>query len=156
MPFVSARIWSNTGGGKIDMDKSQRLNDPSEDEVEKRFAIIPADPQPGLKLAVSFARPLDETRAFELSIEKWELIYKQCVQGVIIDDGGRGTCALCELYYFGHNDECEECPIRLAGHPGCEGTPYWDYQDALNFNNLPQARQAAADEIKFLQDLVEG
>ena len=122
---------------------------------ENKFTILPADKQPGYKLSIPFPIAISEDRAFQLSIEKWELIHKQCRQGILIDDGGVATCALCKLYFHGYSDKCDECPIRKAGHPGCEGTPYHKYVDAYKNCNLSFAEEAARNEIKFLKDLMD-
>jgi len=124
------------------------------DKYGNTFRIIPAPPQLGLELTASLEHIRSEGHALQLQIKKWELLHEQCCQGVLLDDGGIGTSALCQLYFFSYPDQCADCPVSLTGHPACKGTPYWDYQDALEVNNLPLAKLAAEEEIEFLEGLI--
>jgi len=117
------------------------------------FEITETEYLPRLELIKPPKIILSERQAWELSIEKWTLISQICAQGKLIDDGGVQTCALCSLYFFGHTDECEECPIKDAGFPGCSNTLYKEYLSALKIGALDLAKQAAADEIIFLRSL---
>jgi hypothetical protein len=115
------------------------------------FDIIETGKYPGLKLHYHTSTSLTESQAFEVSIAKWELLYQLCRQGKLVDDGGIQTCGLCLLYFYGHTDECEDCPITSARHRGCAGTPYKDYVKAVENGNLDLAIQAALKEIRFLK-----
>jgi len=115
------------------------------------FDVIDTERFPGLTLQYHASPILTESQAFEVSIAKWEQLYDLCNQGKLVDDGGIQTCGLCALYFYGHMDECEGCPIKNAGHMGCIGTPYKDYLAALKNGNLELAKQAAKEEIQFLR-----
>ena len=117
------------------------------------FDIIVTERQPGLKLKKQSNQILSEKQAWEISIEKWNLLYHLCKQGKLIDDGGTQTCGLCTLYFYSYEDECERCPIKKAGYPACEGTPYKEYRTAVEKGSLELAKQAAAGEIEFLRNL---
>ena len=120
------------------------------------FKIIETDHFPGLRLHLSGRRILNENLAWELSIKKWNLIHQLCCQGQLIENGGMQTCGLCSLYFYGHEDECEDCPILKAGHPGCVDTPYKEYESAVKQRNLKRTKYAAAEEIRFLKELSHG
>ena len=120
------------------------------------FEIIETDRPPGLELKKRSVRQPTEGQAWDASIEKWKLIHRVCSQRRLIADGGIKTCGLCALYFFGHEDECEDCPIKKAGHLGCAGTPYRDYLAAVEKGSLELAKQAAANEIDFLRSFHMG
>ena len=137
------------------MDEDKKSNIIFSDDDGNTFQIIPPPPKFGLELAASFKNIRSERHALELEIKKWELIHEQCRNGVLLDDGGIGTSALCELYFFEYPNQCTGCPINAAGYPQCKGTPYWEYQAALEVNNLPLAKAAAVAEIMFLEGLID-
>jgi len=137
------------------METTQTLNHSPSDDGENTFRIIPALPRHGLELTAIFNDIRSVRHAVDLELKKRELIYEQCWQGVLLDDGGIAISALCELYFLGDQEQCADCPIRKAGHPQCQGTPYWDYQAALEVNNLPLAKAAAEEEMTFLEGLID-
>ena len=100
------------------------------------FDIKETGKYPGLKLHYHTSTSLTENQAFEVSIAKWELLYHLCSQGKLVADGGIQTCGLCLLYFYGHTDECDDCPITRAGHRGCAATPYMDYLQAVEMGVL--------------------
>jgi hypothetical protein len=120
------------------------------------FKIQPAEKIPGLELVRQTDFQPDGIQAWDWTILKWKWLLVSCSRGRLVSDGGRQTCGLCALYFFGHEDECEDCPIKLAGHPGCRGTPYRDYQVAVKSGDLTLARQAASREIEFLRSIRMG
>jgi len=115
------------------------------------FDILETNGYSRLNLQNRFCTSLTKSQAFEVSIAKWELLYQLCRQGKLVDDGGIQTCGLCLIYFYGHTDECEDCPITGAGQRGCAGTPYKDYVRAVENENLELAIQAALEEIRFLK-----
>ena len=115
------------------------------------FETHKMDKPPGLILKYRSNRVVTNQQAWDISILKWKLILHVCSQGRLIHDGGIDTCGFCGLYYYGHSDECEDCPIKIAGYMGCNGTPYRDYLAAVEKGDLALAKQAAASEIKFLR-----
>ena len=92
------------------------------------FKIIETHSDPGLVLKYTGEKILNNTQAWHVTLAKWETRCEVCNQGYRIADGGVNTCGLCALYYFGHSEECELCPITEAGYPGCSNTPYEEYQ----------------------------
>jgi len=96
-------------------------------------------------------RPIPEflptiRNALDLSIAKWEFILNYLeTTGILLYDGGNGTCGLCCAY-----DYCHYCPIEQAGHKGCINTPYVDY---LYAETLEEHIAAAKAEIEFLKGL---
>ena len=117
------------------------------------FEIIKTHKYPGRRLHYHTGTILDESRAFEVSLAKWELLHTLCTQGKLVEDGGIQTCGLCILYFYGHTDECDDCPMTGAGHRGCTGTPYKDYVKAVENGNLVLAIQATRQEIQLLKRL---
>jgi hypothetical protein len=94
--------------------------------------------------------------SLEGSIKKWEKI----VAGKGYDHGTL-NCPLCREFM---SDNCDGCPVQEAtGEPGCEGTPYdeWNW----HFNDLPvpvgpdrrvtdeTTRALAQAELDFLRSL---
>ena len=120
------------------------------------FEIIECNHHPGLRLTYQSNKISTDDQAWEVSLLKWRLILRLCSQGILVDDGGRQTCGLCSCYFYGHADECEDCPIKLAGHPACYETPYRDYLAAVEKGDLALAKQAAANEIEFLRSFQMG
>jgi len=120
------------------------------------FEIIKSDLHPGLELAYRADGFSTDGQAWEVSLLKWKLLLRLCSRGMLVADGGRQTCGLCALYFFGHEDECENCPIKKTGHPGCRGTPFRDYLVAVKKGDLALAKQAVAAEIVFLRSLQMG
>lgn len=88
--------------------------------------------------------------AFGISIQKWEALRDACLQGMLVDDGGVSTCGLCMLYFYGTSEECEDCPVREEGYPGCIDTPARDYPAAIKAGSLDDALRAAERELAFL------
>jgi hypothetical protein len=66
---------------------------------------------------------------------------------------GHSDCPLCTLNRLAW---CQDCCIRLdTGFTGCIGTPYDDYEDALQNAKTVTKKliNAAKAELKYLQDL---
>ncbi len=120
------------------------------------FEIIKSDHPAGLELAYRSDRISTDGQAWEVSLRKWTLLLRLCSRGILVADGGRQTCGFCALHFFGHEDECEDCPIKKTGHPGCQGTPIQDYLVAVEQGDLALAKQAAAAEILLLRSLHMG
>lgn len=120
------------------------------------FKITETDHLPRLELINSLNLIRSEMQAWELSIIKWEYLLGLCDQGRLIADGGVQSCCLCTKYYYGRSDECEDCPIKKAGFPGCSNTPYKKYCAAVENGNVELAKQAAEDEIGFLRRIQNG
>lgn len=120
------------------------------------FKVAETDHFPGLRLEITGSRTRSEMNAWEISIKKWNLLHQLCCEGQLIEDGGVQTCGLCSLYFYGHEDECEDCPIRKVGHPGCMNTPQKDYESAVKNGDLEGAKNAAAREVFFLKELSHG
>ena len=120
------------------------------------FEIVETDGHSRLELKSQSNEVLSDKQAWKLSIKKWEFLLRMCEQGKLIEDGGVKTCGLCAKYFYGHADECEECPIKEAGFPGCSDTPYKEYLVAVKNGNLELAKQAALDEVIFLRRVQDG
>jgi hypothetical protein len=67
---------------------------------------------------------------------------------------GSSSCPLCNF-----TAECADCPVGLAGHNGCDGSPY-DYallaveQYRGGVSSFDAAEKAIKAEIKFLKSLL--
>jgi len=94
-----------------------------------------------------------EKQAWEVTSGKWEILRHTCLDGKLVADGGVQTCGLCALYFYGHSDECQGCPIAKAGYPGCSNTPYQDYRLAVEAGKLEPALEATERELSFLNSL---
>lgn len=117
------------------------------------FEIIGSSRNPSFGLRYRGEQILTESQAWEVTFKKWEMLRKTIEKGKLIEDGGKSTCGLCILYYYGHSDECEECPIAKAGYPGCGDTPYMDYRNAVKSGSLSTAMKAIEKENSFLRSL---
>jgi hypothetical protein len=91
-------------------------------------------------------KKLTRKQAFELSIEKWELIIKNKGRRPIFPDRIEqlfNSCGLCELYYC-----TNECPLCLDGETCTwNNHPYNDWA----CNNSVENAQAVLDLIKSKQ-----
>jgi len=115
------------------------------------FEIIETDRSPGLQLRYTSGRILTITQAWDITFAKWQAILLACQRGKLVADGGVKTCGLCALYYYGHSDECEYCPINDAGFQGCNSTPYQVYLQAVKNCDLETAEHCALMELSFLR-----
>jgi len=96
--------------------------------------------------------PSTIAEALEHSIQKWEFIER-----AIMDDpsptwpldGGLESCALCSMEVY-PTSACDACPVGLAGHRGCDSTPYQDYNHA---DTVKEALAACRAEIAFLKSM---
>jgi len=98
--------------------------------------------------------------ALMLSMRKWIFIKEYIEEtGIIPNDGGKNTCALCLLYNtspYG-NLACNKCPIiRITGKLSCQGTPYVLYLKALKALDVRAAQAAAREEVIFLYKILKG
>lgn len=95
--------------------------------------------------------PKTETQALATSIRKWKAIaqhvklHERKVEWGVQDK----TCALCQLYVI-PTGYCDGCPVAEAGHEGCYGTPFADYEDATDWRI---AYAQARAEVAFLETL---
>jgi hypothetical protein len=117
------------------------------------FKIVPTETHPGLALVYTSDRRITHRNAWLVAILKWQTLWQACQEGRLVADGGVKTCGLCSLYYYGHEDECEDCPITAAGYPNCQHTPYQAYRRAVESGNLEVATHAARRELVFLRNL---
>jgi len=117
------------------------------------FEIIGTSRHPLHELCYKGEKILTESQAWEVTFRKWQMLRKTIEEGKLIEDGGKSTCGLCILYYYGHSDECEECPITKAGHPGCGDTPYIEYRNAVKSGSLSTALKATEKENAFLRSV---
>ena len=117
------------------------------------FEIIETDREPGLELVYTGEKILTTKHAWEVTFKKWETIREACHRSELAADGGVMTCGLCALYYYGHSEECEFCPIKEAGHPGCSGMPYEDCRKAVKIGKIKNALLAAERESAFLREV---
>ena len=115
------------------------------------FEIVPIEKHPGLALVYASDRRITHRNAWLVAILKWQTLWQACQEGRLVADGGVKTCGLCSLYYYGHSEECEDCPINTAGYPGCRGTPYDAYRQAVESGDLEVATHAARRELVFLR-----
>lgn len=114
-------------------------------EIRERLRPEWVEPiHPLLSLAYIGAPPENEGEAWDMTMDKWTILEKETGRDVLLDDGVSRTCGLC--VYF----ECPVCPISLAGHMGCENTPFYDYRMAVENNDVVAANEAAKDELEFL------
>jgi hypothetical protein len=87
--------------------------------------------------------------ALEASIEKWR-------KNAEIDNIEKATtaphdCPLCTLFY---KKMCDGCPVNADGrHSHCEYTPYEFAEEAYRKENLDGFKQAAVNEVIFLESL---
>lgn len=109
---------------------------------------------------------LTDLERVDMSIRKWEAIvahYESKHPATVIQDSGRATCALCWKYNndLGNSvDYCSACPVQLTTmYKGrrkfCRGTPYWDYENATEENDVRKALLAAKREVVFLKRVRE-
>jgi hypothetical protein len=124
--------------------------------VKKTFEVVEIGSPPRLELHKQVENSPSELQAWDWSLLKWKLLHHHCAEGNLVHDGGRQTCGLCSLFFFGHSDECEDCPIKIEGHPGCQGTPYRDYLSAVEKGDLALAKLAARQEVEFLRSFHMG
>ncbi len=124
--------------------------------MDKLFEIVHRDEKQNPILNCLLPRITSDRQAWEVSLEKWNVIYTLNLNGILIEDGGPQSCGLCKMYFYGHEDECEECPLLAAGYPGCENTPYKEYQKAIQLHDLDLATRSAKQEIFFLRRLYMG
>lgn len=124
--------------------------------MDKFFEIVQHNGNENPVLHCLLPQIVSDKLAWEVSLEKWKLIYTLNMSGILVEDGGPQTCGLCKMYFYGHADECEECPILLAGYPGCDGTPYRDYQKAVLFHDLDLATRSSKQELFFLWRMYMG
>ena len=124
--------------------------------MDKLFEIIQRDGNQNPILNCLLPRINSDQLAWEVSLEKWRGIYTLNLSGILVEDGGRQSCGLCKVYFYGHSDECEECPILLAGYPECNGTPYKDYQKAILLHDLDLATRSSKQELFFLRRMYMG
>lgn len=97
--------------------------------------------------------PLDMTvdQALDWSVEKWEAVVKYIEEtGISVEDGGRKTCPLCDMFW---HVECVGCPIpEVADAGGCDNTPYEQY---THYGIVEDAIEIAREELKFLKGIRE-
>jgi len=117
------------------------------------FSITKTTKHPGYELTYVGEPIATEKHAWEITFRKWETLKILCSDGKLVGDGGVKTCGLCALYFYGHSDECEGCPIAKAGYPGCSGTPYEDYRNTVEAGKLVPALKTIERELLFLNSI---
>lgn len=86
-------------------------------------------------------KPRTTAEAFDLSIQKYQVLVELLNSGQDIWDGASETCGLCMKFFDedeaeSDGDGCGKCPIYLeTGRPECRGTPWanGDYVAELAF-----------------------
>jgi len=115
---------------------------------------------PGIKITNAFQWPSDTEGCIALSARKWHFIaiccraLKQKVRSGLFD----GTCALCHkfgVHYSAGGGYCdsasETCPVMaVAGLPGCKGTLFSKYTEAVEWQD---AAAIADDFASFIGQL---
>ncbi len=110
--------------------------------------------RPALRKLLAEAN-LSDLELLTLSIQKWEAVVSLLEKGTFVHDGSGSTCALCERPREGRR-ACPECPIHEeTGELGCGGTPYIDWDLALDNEDMDAMLDAARDELAFLKSLRE-
>jgi hypothetical protein len=106
--------------------------------------------------------PESKEKAIEASIQKWTAIaeYLSSKKATEVPYAvGHSSCALCRVYWDDGdrvNPSCTTCPVRLAGHNECSGTPCIAYEDFEGYENSDARNKAAKyakQEVKFLKSL---
>lgn len=99
--------------------------------------------------------------ALGLTIAKWEEMERFCEEHPddLIDNGGRTTCALCQVYgehkVVNVIQYCEGCPVlEYTGLALCNGTPFDDYIRALGREDVDAMHLAIQAETRFLRSLL--
>lgn len=90
--------------------------------------------------------------ALKGSIRKWEKV----VDGTG-SELGMDNCPLCQVFVKGQQPgkACEGCPVMLeTGRAFCVDTPYTDYADAEDAENVAGMNEAAIEELEFLKSLL--
>jgi hypothetical protein len=90
--------------------------------------------------------------ALEESIRHW----KRLAANPFCDGHGIHLCALCQLIIARRHGllSCDLCVVMAStGKRGCIGTPYTAYAAAMARGQYSKARQAAAEEVAFLESL---
>lgn len=94
--------------------------------------------------------PTNAEEAFDISISKWQELYKRPAL-----NNGTNTCGLC-MYFHNHGThDCGKCPIAMMGHSLCDNTAYRQYcqaQDSLN-PDTDLLSHYASQEVVFLTNL---
>lgn len=111
---------------------------------------------------VSGQWPTDTAEALAESAEKWRWLARELASGkyTVIPWTGVPQCALCRLHF---KNGCDGCPVKEAGHPTCDDSPYDLYTFLRDFsqNNervppetvVKLASVAAEAEALFLESL---
>lgn len=104
------------------------------------------------RVTIEVNRSLNVATPLAQSIEKWQTIVdflKNNSQyfSMFFEDGGPRTCALCCAHF---ENNCLNCPVKDAGYPYCEGTPYTKFSNSFDTDDLLSAAEA---EVEFLKSL---
>jgi hypothetical protein len=89
--------------------------------------------------------------ALKGSIEKWRKI----VDGTGKDEGPK-NCPLCQTFRVWDESsvDCTGCPVKeRTGRDGCDGSPYYDWEDAED-DSADEREAAARAELEFLRSLL--
>ena len=101
-------------------------------------------------------KPKTAIEAADQSIIKFLILKEKAELGIVINNGGAGTCGLC-LFFRGN---CKKCPIPytlspfdrdLDQHCGCTNTPFFDYTGAYEDDHADDAEIAAIAELRLLR-----
>lgn len=101
--------------------------------------------------------PTTET-ALRASIAHWEDVVRDPVNANV----GRSACALCMMFNNPHEDkprtradDCKGCPVSdMTGEKWCDGSPYYDFENAADEDDIIGMRSAAVAELEFLKSLL--
>ena len=134
----------------------------TKNHFKKDFFIVVPENISNFLIKDDFPAQMTTIEAFELSILKWETIYKfHTSRGKKRDYEVRNSadrsCALCEKFrkvdFEGHCG-CTHCPIFIKTNDSCCGsTPYSEYI-GIDFGRKSFAA-AAKREVEFLKKLLE-
>jgi hypothetical protein len=93
-------------------------------------------------------------RALKQSIKKWEgHAAATSINHFYPGSIGPENCPLCKLFIERGNG-CEACPVGVAGHRCCEGTPHAKVCGAVQTGNLKLAVKHSQMEVEFLRSLL--
>src|ERR1700722_19348216 len=95
----------------------------------------------------------DTLAALRASIEHWQWVV------AIAEPIGRSNCALCDVFRGRDTlEDCAGCPVRaVTGLKYCEGTPYGEYENYLDYDPPVEDEKRivlAQAELDFLRSLL--
>lgn len=99
---------------------------------------------------------ITDENCLPMSLAKWKVNRAESAKaGRSIENGGRMTCACCQIYNPRRGEGCKGCPIdKATDGDGCVGTPYQEYNRAHSEGDLGGALVANIREEQFLEGLI--